>query len=85
LTDVPFRSDIEFHVANTITKDLTGCFGIGESIAAGGDAILNSRRAFRKFQKFINDVRIPDAIAGESTNITIHVIDRPIRALQYPQ
>ena len=55
LKDVPSRSDILIHVANTVS-DLKGCVGLGMSYGLIGDTygITDSRKAYRRMMKLLD-------------------------------
>lgn len=57
VTNVPDRSAILFHVANTIA-DIEGCVGPGERLGAvnGMWGVLGSLQAYRRFMKHLSGV-----------------------------
>lgn len=57
VTGVPERSEILFHVANTM-DDLEGCIGLGESLGvlAGKWAVHGSRNALHRFHAALEGV-----------------------------
>ena len=59
ICNVPNRTHILFHIANTI-HDLLGCVGLGEEfgILNGQTAILASGRAFQEFMERTNGIDV---------------------------
>lgn len=56
VTDVPNRTFIMIHIANT-TKDILGCIGVGmvRGMLAGTPAVLRSSEAFNIFMKALTE------------------------------
>lgn len=55
VTDVPGRSHILFHVANTM-KDVKGCIGLGKSLMVGGIGVTRSVVAITEFKALLQGV-----------------------------
>jgi hypothetical protein len=58
ITNVPGRSDILFHKANTI-DDLKGCVGIGRmfGLLNGNQAVLMSKQGQERFMEMVGDMK----------------------------
>ena len=55
LFDVPGRSEIKIHIGNT-SGDVSGCIAIGDKLGFIDKelAVLNSRKAFKKFMALMS-------------------------------
>lgn len=51
LRDVPNRSEIQIHIANTVDQ-LRGCIAVGEAV--DGDFLCNSHHAFQRLMTYLD-------------------------------